>query len=73
MLIRQLFCSGCTFGPPSSTVEGQHRPLILGYSFNGALHMWAEGEAGGGIWEPQVTPGGHFGPVEDCDWERKGR
>ncbi|TRY73158.1 hypothetical protein TCAL_02201 [Tigriopus californicus] len=43
---------------------------ILGYSFTGSFHYWANVNA---EWKPFKTIGGHFGPVEDLDWERNGR
>eukprot|EP00095_Tigriopus_kingsejongensis_P005619 maker-scaffold335_size202896-snap-gene-1.17 protein:Tk05619 transcript:maker-scaffold335_size202896-snap-gene-1.17-mRNA-1 annotation:"probable elongator complex protein 2-like" len=43
---------------------------ILGYSFAGSFHVWIRDQD---KWEPGVTMGGHFGPVEDLDWERSGR
>jgi elongator complex protein 2 len=44
---------------------------MLAYSFTGALHSWHLGD--GGQWRPGVTVGGHFGPVEDLDWDPRGR
>ncbi|XP_078357797.1 elongator complex protein 2-like isoform X6 [Oculina patagonica] len=43
---------------------------ILGHGYQGAFHLWnniaAEGDE---RWEPGVTVSGHFGPVEDIDWD----
>ena len=44
--------------------------IFVGHSFNGALHLWYKAD---GQWRPGVTVGGHFGPVEDLDWDSKGR
>ena len=52
---------GCQLGPGSGS--------ILGYGFNGSLHLWRKEE--GQVWEPGVVVGGHFGPVEDLDWEKE--
>ena len=46
---------------------------VLGVSFNGSFHLWVKAEDEAQGWLPEVTFGGHFGPVEDLDWERKGR
>ena len=27
----------------------------------------------GGLWTPQVAPGGHFGPVLDLSWDPQGK
>ena len=43
---------------------------LVGYSFTGSLHLWQNRN---GDWEPSVVPGGHFGPVEDLDWDINGR
>lgn len=43
---------------------------ILGYSFTGSFHYWAYIMP---KWEPSATMGGHFGSVEDLDWDPKGR
>ena len=63
---------GCSFGPCPNSDDDEDKQLICGYSFNGALHIWEESTPAG-LWKPQVTPGGHHAPVQDCDWERKGR
>ena len=55
---------GCAISPCGS--------YLIGYSFTGSLHLWRRRE-GGGDWEPGVVPGGHFGPVEDLDWDVDGR
>ena len=51
---------------------GSNGNKLLGYSFNGALHLW-NFEEEDDRWEPGVAAGGHFGPVQDLDWERSGR
>ena len=42
---------------------------ILGYSFNGAFHMWKPSETG---WAPGVVVSGHQGAVVDIAWEGSG-
>lgn len=53
---------GAVFSP-----DGQS---ILGHGYLGAFHLWNnvayECEE---RWEPGVTVGGHFGPVQDIDWD----
>ena len=44
---------------------------LIGYSFTGSLHLWQNRQLSD--WEPSVVPGGHFGPVEDLDWDVSGR
>ncbi|PFX24811.1 Elongator complex protein 2 [Stylophora pistillata] len=43
---------------------------ILGHGYLGAFQLWnnvaSESEE---RWEPGVTVGGHFGPVQDIDWD----
>jgi len=43
---------------------------ILGYSWGGAFHLWAEGAEG---WCAEVIGGGHQDGVVDISWEREGR
>ena len=45
--------------------------VFTAYSFNGALHSWHFSESN--EWKSSVVPGGHFGAVEDLDWDSKGR
>ena len=45
--------------------------VFTAYSFNGALHSWHFYESN--EWKSSVVPGGHFGAVEDLDWDSKGR
>ena len=45
--------------------------VFTAYSFNGALHSWHFSESN--EWKSCVVPGGHFGAVEDLDWDSKGR
>ena len=54
---------GCAISPCGS--------YLVGHSFTGSLHLWRRRD--GGHWEPSVVPGGHFGPVEDLDWDMDGR
>nr|XP_058967609.1 elongator complex protein 2-like [Pocillopora verrucosa]XP_058967610.1 elongator complex protein 2-like [Pocillopora verrucosa] len=53
---------GAVFSP-----DGQS---IVGHGYLGAFHLWNnvayECEE---RWEPGVTVGGHFGPVQDIDWD----
>ena len=46
--------------------------VFIGHSFNGALHLWSKDKETD-QWEPGVTVGGHFSPVEDLDWDPQGR
>ena len=55
---------GCQFGPGGTE--------LLGYSFNGALHLWTH-QAESDTWKPGISVGGHFAPVQDLDWEHTGR
>ena len=43
--------------------------MIVGYSFNGALHCW---KSVANEWKPFVVISGHFGEVTDIAWEPKG-
>ncbi len=43
--------------------------FIIGYSFNGALHLW---KYYNNQWKPYVTISGHFDEVTDISWEPKG-
>ncbi|CAN7937261.1 unnamed protein product [Ixodes hexagonus] len=46
---------------------------ILAYGFQGALHLWNLCEDGSSsVWEPGVTPGGHFDSVADISWDPYG-
>ena len=42
---------------------------VLGQSWGGALHLWAEKEQ---VWGSEVVVGGHQGPVVDLAWETNG-
>ena len=42
---------------------------MLGQSWGGALHLWAEKEQ---VWGSEVVVGGHQGPVVDLAWETNG-
>ena len=42
---------------------------IIGYSFNGAFHLWRPTVPG---WSPGVVVGGHQGSVADLSWEKSG-
>ena len=42
---------------------------VLGQSWGGALHQWAEKEH---VWGSEVVVGGHQGPVVDLAWETNG-
>ena len=48
----------------------KNEDLFTAYSFNGALHSW---HYINNEWRSSVVCGGHFGPVEDLDWDSKGR
>ncbi|XP_068708874.1 elongator complex protein 2-like isoform X1 [Montipora foliosa] len=43
---------------------------ILGHGYQGSFHLWnktlCEGDS---RWEPGVAVSGHFGPVQDIDWD----
>jgi len=51
-------------------VWGEEDNQILGYSWGGALHFWAEGQK---EWGAQVIGGGHQQGVVDISWERNGK
>ncbi|RWS24438.1 elongator complex protein 2-like protein, partial [Leptotrombidium deliense] len=53
----------------SSSNDGS---VIVGHSFNGALHLWTYEESSDS-WKPGVIVGGHFGEVKDIVWEPFGR
>ena len=42
---------------------------FLGYTFSGALHLWSKNSD---TWSHGVVCGGHFGPVQDLDWDPQG-
>jgi len=42
--------------------DGQY---IFAHGYNGAFHLW---KFEGGMWHPQITISGHFGPVQDLSW-----
>ncbi|XP_074610672.1 elongator complex protein 2-like [Acropora palmata] len=43
---------------------------ILGHGYQGAFRLWNKIESqGGSRWEPSVAVSGHFGPVQDIDWD----
>jgi len=43
---------------------------ILGHGYQGAFHLWNNiTNTSEERWEPGVTVGGHFGPVQDIDWD----
>lgn len=61
---------GNTLGFLGCTMAGARgKRSLLAYGFNGSLHLWEEAEAEGSSWDSGVVAGGHFGPVEDLDWE----
>ena len=44
--------------------------MIVGYSFNGALHCW---KCVDNAWKPYVVMSGHFDEVTDIAWEPQGQ
>ena len=60
---------GNTLGFLGCAVSGDGQ-WLLGYTFTGALHLWARD---GSNWQHGVACGGHFGPVNDLDWDEEGR
>ncbi|KAL5234925.1 hypothetical protein ACI65C_002335 [Semiaphis heraclei] len=44
---------------------------ILAHGHNGSLHLWTKHI--NGSWTSGVTVGGHFGSVEDIDWDPEGK
>ncbi|KAG0414286.1 hypothetical protein HPB47_008567 [Ixodes persulcatus] len=47
---------------------------ILAHGFQGALHLWrlCNKDGSSSVWEPAVTPGGHFDSVVDLSWDPRG-
>ncbi|KAJ2686949.1 Elongator subunit elp2 [Coemansia sp. RSA 1285] len=52
---------------------------VCAHGYHGSLHSWArqkdtQADAGAGIanWEPQLSPSGHFGSVQDVCWDPSG-
>lgn len=43
---------------------------VIAHSYHGAFHIWTRND--NDLWEPLVTPGGHFGEVVDLAWEPQG-
>ncbi|XP_033124267.1 elongator complex protein 2-like [Anneissia japonica] len=53
---------GCQFSPTGDS--------ILGHGFQGAFHLWhTDGAESDNGWSPGVVVSGHFGSVEDIDWD----
>jgi len=50
---------GCAFSPCGNAV--------LSHGFQGAFHFWKFSD--NQIWVPEVTVSGHFGSVEDFEWD----
>lgn len=53
---------GCALSPSLN--------MIVGYSFNGALHCWKRID---NLWQPYVVMSGHFDEVTDIAWEPEGK
>jgi len=52
---------GAIFDP-----EANH---LLCHGYNGAFHLWSKSvDQQKELWQPNVSCGGHFGPVQDFDW-----
>ncbi|KAG8047838.1 hypothetical protein GUJ93_ZPchr0008g13479 [Zizania palustris] len=45
---------------------------ILAHGYGGSFHMWRDVGLGSENWQPQIVPSGHFAPVSDLTWSRRG-
>ncbi|ETN57929.1 elongator complex protein 2 [Anopheles darlingi] len=50
---------------------------IIGHGFQGSLHLWrsedeSSGSTAGGLWNPGIVVGGHFGGARDLAWDPVG-
>jgi len=56
---------GCSFGP-----SGRN---IIAHGYHSAFQMWSKVlTEGSSKWSPEITISGHFGEVEDFDWDPEG-
>ncbi|XP_057293531.1 elongator complex protein 2-like isoform X2 [Hydractinia symbiolongicarpus] len=55
---------GCAFAPDGKS--------IIAHGYQGAFRMWKKNKDTS-KWQPMITISGHFGEVEDFDWDVNGR